>query len=1042
MTVNAGAIYDVSDFGTYNLGVGKSIGGGGTIDANDGGTFKTVGYFDDGFLVPGDSIGTLTVDGNLSLNTFSDVPTGAMTFELGSSNSTPGTDNDLISVSNNLTLFQGSATNTFNLNVVVTGSSLATSGSYTLFDATNLVANGVTGSAFNVTFANEQGTTLNTRQTGVVTVSEASDTITLAAGGSAPLALTWSGGAFTWDTALSTNWNGDTQQFFDLDNVTFDDTAAIFNVQINAAVSPGSMTFNNSSNDYVFSGLGIEGSGGLVKNGTGTVTLSNDTNNFTGGIEVNAGTVVLDADNSAISGGFTVNSGGTLDIGVTANGTDKNLVADNGAHGPITINSGGTIRVFDAEVLGQITGAGELSIEEEASDLGDNTGYSGNITIKSGAEIEILNANALGNATGNTTVQSGGRLFVDDSVANDILSTEPLSLEGVGGGGNEGALQVGGASEHTFGGPITLTGDTRLRTGNVAGIMNLTGSVTGTDTNLTLNPVGTINVSGPVSLGNGAINKDASGTVNLSGAMTYSGDTNINAGTLALSGSASLGTSPNIAVASGATLDVSAIGPATLNAQNLTVDGDVIGDVNATNGSAVTVNSNNSFQGNLSATDSSVDGLGTVTGNLTANSGTTVSPGGNVDVDVQVTEDASIRSGDPTVTYNNARMGIGLTNNNGLGRGLVKFDMTTANIPAGGTIQGADLVFRVGFAWGPALSQDVNIEAHEVTTDWDEFGNSGTADGTGGVTWNLAMDPDNTTTGELGEMAWTTPGGDFNATTLGMSQTLDPDVVNGGDQVIISGAGLDSYVLSNLSETSLDFLLKLSNASEGLPADQFNAVWLDTNSTGQQVGVVRLDVFDPTQTLTVGGDYTQATGASLAIDIASLTDMDLLDVTGAFNAGGDLDVSLLGGFSPSDGDTFDVLNFASATGSFDNINLPALSAGLSWDVSNLLVDGTLAVTLGPSVLEGDYDGNGTVAQGDLDIVLLNWGTANFPGDANAIPGGGPFDGAVSQNELDGVLLNWGNTVLAAAASVPEPSGLAIILVSAMGFACSRRRVSL
>ena len=1049
VTVNAGAVYDVSDFGTYNLGVGKSIGGGGTIDANDNGAIKTVGYFDDGFLVPGDSIGTLTVDGNLSLNTFSTIATGAMTFELGSSNSTPGTDNDLVVVTNNLTLFRGAASNTFNLNVIVAEGALSTSGSYTLFDATNLVANGVTGSAFSVSFANEQGTVLETRQTGVVTVSEASDTITLSAGGSAPLALTWSGGLTTWDVDLTPNWNSDSERFFDLDNVTFDDTAANFDVFVGDIVSPGSITFNNSSNDYSFTGQAIEGSATLVKNGTGTATLGNDGNSFTGGIEVNAGTLVLDGDNTAISGGITVNAGGTLDIGVAANDTDKNLVADNGAHGPIEINSGGTIRVFDSEVLDQITGAGDLSFEGEASDLGNNTGYSGNITIKDGAEVEILNANSLGDATGSTTVQAGGRLFIDDSVQSDVMSNEPLSLAGFGAGGNEGALQVGGASEHTFGGAITLTGDTRLRVANASGIMNVTGSVTGANAGLAFNPVGTINISGPVSLGNGGITKDSSGTVNLSNTVAYSGDTNVNAGTLALSGAASLGTSANINVASSATLDISAIGPVTLSGQNLTVDGDLIGDVNATNSSAVAVNSNNSFQGNLSATDSTVSGLGTVTGNLTANSGATVSPGGNVNVDVLVSEDASMRSGDPTVTYNSARMGIGLTNNNGLGRGLVKFDLSSANIPAGGIVQGADLVFRVGFAWGPAVSQDVNIQVHEVTTDWEEFGNSGTADGTGGVTWNLAVDPVNATNAETGEVAWSTPGGDFSGTVLGLSDTLDPAAVGGGTQIVISGANLDSYVINNLNETALDFLLKLSNASEGVAADQFNAIWLDTNSTGSQPGIIRLDVFDPTQTLTVGGDYAQATGASLAIDIASTTDMDLLDVTGAFSAAGDLDVSLLGGFSPSEGDSFDILNFASASGSFDNINLPALAGDLSWDTSNLLVDGTLAVIAG-GVLEGDYDGDGQVGQGDLDVVLLNWGTSNFvllpgndPANEAALPySPDPFDGSVDQNELDGVLLNWGSSLAAASATVPEPSSLVILLVSALSLSCSRRRTSL
>ena len=57
---------------------------------------------------------------------------------------------------------------------------------------------------------------------------------------------------------------------------------------------------------------------------------------------------------------------------------------------------------------------------------------------------------------------------------------------------------------------------------------------------------------------------------------------------------------------------------------------------------------------------------------------------------------------------------------------------------------------------------------------------------------------------------------------------------------------------------------------------------------------------------------------------------------------------------------------------------------------------------------GDYDDSGVVGAGDLDIVLLNWGTSNFPGNAANLPGGS-FDGAVSQNELNAILLKWGNS---------------------------------
>jgi hypothetical protein len=79
-------------------------------------------------------------------------------------------------------------------------------------------------------------------------------------------------------------------------------------------------------------------------------------------------------------------------------------------------------------------------------------------------------------------------------------------------------------------------------------------------------------------------------------------------------------------------------------------------------------------------------------------------------------------------------------------------------------------------------------------------------------------------------------------------------------------------------------------------------------------------------------------------------------------------------------------------------------------------------------IDGDYNGNGQVEQGDLDLVLLNWGQPGVPGGwVNDLP-----DGNIDQAELDGVLLNWGNMATAAlgASAVPEPSALMIVLFGA------------
>jgi hypothetical protein len=61
----------------------------------------------------------------------------------------------------------------------------------------------------------------------------------------------------------------------------------------------------------------------------------------------------------------------------------------------------------------------------------------------------------------------------------------------------------------------------------------------------------------------------------------------------------------------------------------------------------------------------------------------------------------------------------------------------------------------------------------------------------------------------------------------------------------------------------------------------------------------------------------------------------------------------------------------------------------------------------PRELSGDYNGSGAVEQGDMDLVLLNWGK-----DGATPPAGWINDlptGTIDQGELDGVILNWGKT---------------------------------
>lgn len=80
-------------------------------------------------------------------------------------------------------------------------------------------------------------------------------------------------------------------------------------------------------------------------------------------------------------------------------------------------------------------------------------------------------------------------------------------------------------------------------------------------------------------------------------------------------------------------------------------------------------------------------------------------------------------------------------------------------------------------------------------------------------------------------------------------------------------------------------------------------------------------------------------------------------------------------------------------------------------------------------IPGDYNSSGLVEQGDLDLVLANWGSSADPPPANWI--NDLPSGFIDQEELDGVLANWGSQggSLARAESVPEPSTLILLLLA-------------
>lgn len=82
--------------------------------------------------------------------------------------------------------------------------------------------------------------------------------------------------------------------------------------------------------------------------------------------------------------------------------------------------------------------------------------------------------------------------------------------------------------------------------------------------------------------------------------------------------------------------------------------------------------------------------------------------------------------------------------------------------------------------------------------------------------------------------------------------------------------------------------------------------------------------------LSIDGDYTQGTGATLAMELGGFLpgfEYDVLDVSGIANLAGALEVDLLPGFDPAVDAYFDLLLAEDILGEFDSVELPTSSLG-------------------------------------------------------------------------------------------------------------------
>ncbi|HYG22642.1 MAG TPA: LamG-like jellyroll fold domain-containing protein [Verrucomicrobiae bacterium] len=105
----------------------------------------------------------------------------------------------------------------------------------------------------------------------------------------------------------------------------------------------------------------------------------------------------------------------------------------------------------------------------------------------------------------------------------------------------------------------------------------------------------------------------------------------------------------------------------------------------------------------------------------------------------------------------------------------------------------------------------------------------------------------------------------------------------------------------------------------------------------------RLSPGDPIGRLTITNNLNLNAGSTLVMELdRSMPTNDMLDVTGLFTRSGILVVTNAGP-ELQIGDTFDLINATSQSGTFTSVNLPSLPAGLIWDATQLTGTGVISV---------------------------------------------------------------------------------------------------
>ncbi|EMX0006149.1 autotransporter outer membrane beta-barrel domain-containing protein [Salmonella enterica] len=826
-------------------------------------------------------------------------------------------------------------------------------------------------------------------------------------------------------------------------------TLGAFNGDI---VDNGTLTFNRS--DAAAYGSVISGSGNVVKQGGGELTLSNN-NSYSGGTTIAEGTLTATAGGALGSGNIdnraylkldaasasdpfivadlTTHSGATVEIGAGSTLQANTLTQQDGSTltADLTATSGPAIRAKNVNLDGTLNVASPASQEpiRSTDDLislalieSDNaiSGDFDDITINGNA----MNPDAFITVVGQKNVNDTHYDLVEtltwyadrDNAAIDAHGTFNLAdaddsftvntvLENVdaNSGWNGQSLTKTGAGTLILNAENTYTGSTTISEGTLIAT-NVEALGTG---NVTDNATLEMNTGGDFDnaiSGSGQVVKSGDETLTLSGANSYTGGTTISGGTLVASNVEALGTGD---ITDNATLELNTGGDFD-NAIGGT------GSVVKSGDKTLTLSGTNTYRGGTTISGgtlvaSNVNALGS--GDVTDNATLEMNTGGDFTNNIGGTGSV-VKSGDKTLTLSGTNSYTGGTTISG-------GTLVANNVEALGTgdvTNNATLELNTGGDFDNAISGSGQVvkSGDKTLTLSGANSYSGATTISGGTL--IATHVNALGTGAIDNRA------SLLLDASGQFTVTDLTTESGGNTEIGAGSTLQATTLTQKSDSTLTINLD-SNTTDPVihAASQVSlAGTLDITGVGDVLDSDPASTDDlDTFTLiasdkTIAGDFEKLTVAGMDADLADFITVDgRIDDTGKQY---ELTTALTWYADRDDAvtDAHGTFNLTNADGSFavntvlENVDAtldPASATG--WDGTSLIKQGAGTLILNA---ENTYTGGTTISGGTLVATNVDaLGSGAVTDDATLeLNAGGTFDNAISGS---GQVVKSGDDVL-------------------------------